>query len=235
MSEVTDNSQIETTEVDAELAALMADLDEETTTEAAEPEVLEASEDELEEAMVTLDIEESENAKAEAAAKTQKAKAAKKEAKSDEKPKQKRVSTADLKVSEAVTLVTDGNMDLLNLVEGETMSDGDRQLYMDALDGIAKKQGQKVVNLFKWMAKGTKLKKFTDQAIGHIIAEGRTDSTKLREFFTNDCGYGAKTASSQASQFMNLLPFLMIASKDGKEIVLNDKSAIVAKFKAAKS
>jgi len=100
------------------------------------------------------------------------------------------------------------------------------------VDGLAKKVGDKAVNLLRNQSEPKKLQNYTRLGLAHLIEEGSTSSKMLTDAFQK-AGYTLGTARSQANQLMALLPALKVADKSGKNLTLNADSSIVANFKAA--
>lgn len=155
----------------------------------------------------------------------------------EKKAPKPRLNLAGMKPSAAIITILGDNMDLLVLSEEERgFSPQKMRPLIDkrlaGYDELAKKQGEKVVNMFKWLHDGSKLKAFTAMAIKHLIDKGEVTSASLKQHYI-DRPYGAGTANSVSNQMMTLLPELGIAERDGKTLTLVKDSTIVAKFTAA--
>lgn len=148
-------------------------------------------------------------------------------------PATKRISTLGLTVSQALAQGLGSKLDeLLTLdVADLSLSDEDahakrHELMAKLDDKLPKKIGEKVVNLFASIAKGANLSTYTRIAIDLLVKDGEMTSKTLKDQYIAR-PYSEGTASSQATQMMNLLPLLGIARKEAGKIVLNDTSLLL--------
>ena len=160
-----------------------------------------------------------------------------KETDSKKKESKPRLNLTGMKPSVAIKTILGDELGPLILTEEEHGFSAQKkrpliEKRLAGFDELAKKQGEKVINMMKWLHNGSKLKAFTQMAIQHLIDKGETTSAELKQHYL-DRPYGVGTANSISNQMMTLLPELGIATRDGKTLTLNKGSTIVAKFKAA--
>ncbi len=105
------------------------------------------------------------------------------------------------------------------------------QLKSD-VDNLAKKVGDKAVNLLRFHSVPNKLQNYTRLGLEHLVKNGSTSSADLTKLLQG-AGYTIGTARSQANQLMSLFPTLKVANRAGKTLTLNEDSTIVESFKSA--
>lgn len=217
--------------LDAELEALIGDA-----TEAAETTAEAVAED------VDIDLEEIEAA---AAAETLKQEAyAEQEAEEADaavatvtpiaKSRAPRSSVSGMKPSAAIEKVLgeEGLARAAMLVTGEQESPEITQQLKDTVDSLAKKVGDKAVNLLRYAGQPNKLQGYTRLGIEHLINAGDANSRSLTDHLQAQ-GYTIGTARSQANQLMSLLPALGIATRSGKQLTLNKDSGLLKEYQEA--
>jgi hypothetical protein len=101
---------------------------------------------------------------------------------------------------------------------------------LKAIDGLAKKVGEKAVQLFQTIKTGGKLNEVMQRAIEVLVKEGSITSGDKGNLQTNLLSkYTLGTARSQSNQVFCLFPVLGITKKDGKgKQVANADSVILA-------
>lgn len=99
------------------------------------------------------------------------------------------------------------------------------------LDSSAKKQKEKVINIFKFLAEKATLSVYTDIALGIIARTGSLSTKELRDAYLAK-PYSTGTTNAQSSQLMNIIPMMRIAlPKEGK-LVANPDSTILSHYKS---
>ena len=107
------------------------------------------------------------------------------------------------------------------------------------IDGLAKKVGEKAVNMIRNRSNPGGVQVYTRIALDHLIEQGKMTSASLRGVYAGRSAYGGPyktgTQSAQANQIMQLFPALGIAerSEDKSTLTLNKGSAIVADYRKA--
>lgn len=118
------------------------------------------------------------------------------------------------------------------LVSGDKEDPALVEALKDNVDGLAKKVGNKAVNLLRHMSNPGKLESYTRKALDFIIAKKSVSSKDLVEHLQSS-GYTIGTARSQANQIMSLFPALRVTDKTGRTLALNPDSNIVSAYQAA--
>jgi len=155
------------------------------------------------------------------------------------KEKAPRQMLTGMKPSEVVKLIGGGNWKEMVAFDvsdaGLSAADLDSKIEarLTRADGLNKKQQERVVNVFKWMG-GAKLRNYTDIAIAALVEKGKLTSVELKEAYTSK-HKAEKTANSQVSNYMHVLPALEIAIKTDSGLELNPNSTIVELWKSQQS
>lgn len=118
------------------------------------------------------------------------------------------------------------------LTSGDTEDVEHVEALNKSIDSLAKKVGNKAVNLLRFRNEPNKLQSYTRFGLEHLIASGNTDSKTLTILLQSK-GYTIGTARSQANQLMSLLPTLRVATRSGKSLTLNADSRLIEAFNAA--
>lgn len=118
------------------------------------------------------------------------------------------------------------------LVEGDTESPETTDALKTTVDGLAKKVGDKAVNLLRYQNEPKKLQNYTRVGLEYLLSNGSASSKDLTELLQKR-GYTIGTARSQANQLMSLLPALKVADKMGRGLTVNSQSLIAKNFTAA--
>ena len=243
MEQVVENNLIKTpdSQLDAELAEMLAEIEGEELSEDDVEEILASSDEDIEAAVAEVEM-------AEAKAQVYEEQEAEEEkpaiaTRDPSTPKQKvvktstKVNTTGMKTSEAIQAVlgTDWKsfmaLDLGDLDDNGEVKQEVVDYRLKEFDGLAKKQGAKAVNVFKWVAKGVRLEAYVDQAMKTLIADGEMSSDGLRKKYLAH-PYSAGTANSQTSQIMNVLPALGVAHRSARGLLtLNPASTLVQHYK----
>ena len=117
------------------------------------------------------------------------------------------------------------------LVEGDVESEEAVEELKTTVDSLAKKVGDKAVNLLRFQKKTEKLQTYTRLGLQFLVEEKQASSKTLTEHLVAK-GYTIGTARSQANQLMALLPALKVADRSARTLALNEKSVIVQNFNA---
>lgn len=104
---------------------------------------------------------------------------------------------------------------------------------LEKIDSLAKKVGDKALNLLRFNATGdkTKLQVYTRLGLDELVKRGSITSKELTAHYQG-VKYSEGTARSQANQLMSLLPAMGVADVSGRTLTLRSDSAIAAKFVA---
>lgn len=233
-----DDEIVEQADMD-DIVEIAAATDDEVVIEAGADESV--SEEDITRAVSELDLEE---ARAEAYSEqesegdvdTTPVKATKaKKVKEPKAPKEFRKTMATSRKSEVITSRLGANSHEFFALE---MADADlseeelkakQEEMLARIDSIAKKIGEKAVNVISWLAGRAKLSNYTDQAISLLIEKGEITSKDLLEHYKAR-PYSEGTSRSQSQQLMKLLPEMKVGVMEGKTMKLNPESLIVAKF-----
>lgn len=102
------------------------------------------------------------------------------------------------------------------------------------VDGLAKKVAEKATMLFGWLKNGGKLNEVMLRTFKVLIEDGEITSGVKGNLQSNLMAkpYSAGTAASQANQMFMLLPALKVTKKEKGRMVANPESLILAKAKA---
>lgn len=118
---------------------------------------------------------------------------------------------------------------IYNTTDADLSADVLRKLVkqrLDNLDKLAKKVGEKSVNLLAHLAGSAKLSNYTVMALKLLFENKHLTSKELQECYLKR-PYSQGTARSQCGQMMQLLPAMEIAEKLGPgSLKLNDKSVL---------
>ncbi|HGL3854508.1 TPA: hypothetical protein ACKE3U_003837 [Klebsiella aerogenes] len=109
----------------------------------------------------------------------------------------------------------------------------ERKAFMDGYNACPVKAMDKVQNAMAWSQGLAELSVYTLISVTHLINSGVSDTAGFRlAMMSNPTKpYPSSTASTQAGQMMSILPVLGMATKDGKNLTLNEDSPLVKKFK----
>lgn len=100
------------------------------------------------------------------------------------------------------------------------------------LKGLAKKVGEKALNLLRNQGSRDAVQVYTRIALDLLIQKGEfTSKDLMKAYATAGDGYSPGTQAAQSNQIMQLFPALLIADRDGSKLTLRDESVIVASFK----
>lgn len=146
----------------------------------------------------------------------------------------KRTSTASMTKSAAIIhKLGESRYESCVLCETDAkLSDSERKKIVDdfiiSVDEIPKKVGEKVLNLLCHLnsPSAVALSVYTLEAINLLKTEGTFTTAQLRNHYL-DKGYAPGTAGAQASQIMTLLPFMMVAKRDNRELTTREDSIIL--------
>lgn len=140
-------------------------------------------------------------------------------------------STASMKKSEAVVhklgdsryevLILDTAMAGLDKAELEKQVDA----FVEGFDNLAKKVGEKALNVACSLNNTDKLSVYTQIAIELLKEKGEMTTNDLRQKYL-ERPYSAGTSSAQSSQMFQLLPYFKIAHRSGNSLILNPDSVI---------
>lgn len=220
-----------------ELDAILGDLDSLDELEANEVQVDSILEDDdLEDLESTIEVQ---SAKQEAYAKQQVSTtpdvsviSTKKE---EEKPKVKgaakpRMRTASMNPADIVRAKIPNYKDIVVLsLEDAGLDDTERhektEAVVDSLNSLAKKVGEKAVNLLQAVAGQGSPSVYTQIALDILKKEGECTLTDIKNAYLAH-PYSLGTASAQSSQMMQLFPALGIANRQGSKLSLRPDSAL---------
>lgn len=143
------------------------------------------------------------------------------------KPKAKRgPSTAGMKPSDAIrTKIGEKVYDVM-AINDDHMEQAQIDTLLTAADALPKKVGEKVGNVAMHLANGVNLSVFTKTAIDLLAEKGEVTIAEIKQKYL-DRPYTPGTASAQSSQMSKLLPFLGIATLDGKTLIANESSYLL--------
>lgn len=97
------------------------------------------------------------------------------------------------------------------------------------VDVLAKKVGEKVLNMACAVNGKEQLSVYTKIAIDLLKSKGSFTASELRDVYLAR-PYSAGTASAQGSQMYTLLPFMGIATRSGNTLTLNPESVLANFF-----
>lgn len=101
-----------------------------------------------------------------------------------------------------------------------------------AIDRLAKKVGEKAVNLLRHRASPDNVQVYTRIGLDQIISQGKVTSKQLVDGFASK--YRPGTCRAQSNQLMSLFPALGIATREDRSTLsLNKDSVIVAQYRKA--
>lgn len=103
------------------------------------------------------------------------------------------------------------------------------------MTGLAKKVGEKAVNLVRHQSARDSVQVYTRIALDFLIYKGEFTAKELMAVYAKSGdggnGYSPGTQAAQSNQIMQLFPALKIADRPSSDkLVLRDESAIVANF-----
>lgn len=102
-----------------------------------------------------------------------------------------------------------------------------------AIDGCAKKVGEKAVNLLRHRASPDNVQVYTRRGLDQIISQGKVTSKQMVDAFGDK--YRIGTCRAQTNQLFQLFPALGIATREDKgTLSLNKDSLIVSQYRKAK-
>lgn len=164
--------------------------------------------------------------------------------KSEKKPRAKRVALANMDTQDAIKTILGNELDAYFAFDYDDSNldvaalEAKVSERMNTVTSLAKKERLKSVNLFKHLKDDSKLNVYTGLALKLLIERGTINSLIMRDYFTSQHKNGVKsysmgTANAQTTQFMHLLPAFECAIVDGKNLVLNPNSTIVAHYKTS--
>jgi hypothetical protein len=105
--------------------------------------------------------------------------------------------------------------------------------FAKTIDGLAKKVGEKAVNLIRHQSSPDNVQVYTRIGLDHLLDQGTMTSASLRGVYS--AKYKPGTCSAQSNQIMQLFPALGIASREDKSTLkLNRDSSIVAAYRKAR-
>lgn len=236
-----ENTEIEADTTNTTTAQIDANIDDELEALLADATVATAEEEEIDDkALEEIDAQAAIAASKEEAYAEQEGEVADPTAKvtpisAAKKPRTPRVSrAAGAKPSDVLAQVLDTAQlaQAACLVSGEVASEELTDSLMTTINGLAKKVGDKAVNLLRHNENPAKLQKYTVIGLNTLIAGGDATSRTFTDALMA-AGYTIGTARSQANQLMSLLPALKVAEKNGRQLTLREDSVIREKFQAA--
>lgn len=98
--------------------------------------------------------------------------------------------------------------------------------FIDSVDDLAKKVGEKVVNLLQVVAGSGKLSVYTQQALDVLMETGECTIADIKQKYRAH-PYTVGTANAQSGQMSQLLPALKIVTKQGNKLIANPDSALL--------
>lgn len=153
------------------------------------------------------------------------------------KPKgAKRASTVGLSRRESIFKVLGGKENAVNFFALDA-NDTDLESKMidklDEFDKLAKKVGEKLVNAFSFLNEKASLSSYTSMAIGALVEKGELTTVEMVDTYANNPNkaLAVSTARAQTNQMFHLLPALEIAKRVGNKLVVNEDSTVLAHFK----
>jgi hypothetical protein len=223
---------VEEVDMDAELAALLAESDESEAEELTAS--AEVSAEDLEGAIESIEIDEELEAAQAADTSEPDAIAIDDDATEDEKPKRSRKNTTGMKPSEIVATRFGETADgILRQNSAEVVMSTDEfsetlKQRIASFDTMPKKVGEKAINLMSYRETGAALSVYTKIAIELLVEAGSITSDLLRLKYSEK--YTKGTSSAQSSQMFHLLPAFGIAQRSGNTLTLDPSSTIAANF-----
>lgn len=249
------NKQKTQNNVDAEIEAMLAGLDETLVDSAPVPssmiaETIEIESDEvLDEVVAEIEsdqireqayaAEPPEVASVDASSESVEATVAE-DAKPEKKARKARVATikppktpsapsiANLRPSDALrATMTDDQLReaaFTGLPNGE-----DVEAFLSRMDTLAKKVGQKAVNFLRYADSPTRVEGYVRHGLKLLIANRKITCGDLYAALRG-IGYTDGTARSQSSQLNILFPALGLATKNGRELEINDQHPLLKRY-----
>lgn len=228
-------------DIDAEIAALEASLD--GVEDDADDIVLDddVSEGDLEAAVAEVNLEEakSEAYEEQEGGEDMSTEPVEKKAAKTKKPRKTMISS---KKSEVATSKLGENaagfiLELSDAELDEKAQAKQRETFLSSIDDMAKKVGEKAVNLVAYAGADAKLSAYTAIALKFLVDKGSITTKDLIEHMQDQKangvkGYSIGTARSQSHQMFQLFPAFKVGTLDGKTMTVNEESLIVAKFKS---
>jgi hypothetical protein len=160
----------------------------------------------------------------------------KREATAPVEPKTPRVTMTGAKKSAVATSKLGDDVLLLELSDAsesiETLRERSAEIVA-SFDKLAKKVGEKAVNIVGALKGTAKLSVYTSVALRTLTARGSMTAADLIKVY-QDGGYSKGTANSQAHQMMQLLPVFKAGTLTGKLLTRNDNSVLIGMFGAEK-
>lgn len=158
----------------------------------------------------------------------------------EEKPKRKRESSEGKKKSEIIAShlgAESAGFFVLELDDAEldaaALKDREKAI-LEAVDALPKKVGEKAANLFAYLKTGEHLSVYTKIALDLLVEKGTFTSEDLRNKMLAE-GYTTGTSNSQAQQMMQLLPTLKVGVRVKNIMTKNPESTILMKYEASKA
>lgn len=94
------------------------------------------------------------------------------------------------------------------------------------IDDLAKKVGEKAINIIHFAAGNSILSSYTKIAMKLLKEKGEVTRMEIRQAYL-DFPYKVGTANAQASQMMKLMPALNIANREGTTLIANPESKLL--------
>lgn len=132
----------------------------------------------------------------------------------------------------AATMSDEALLKAAMLLTGDEESEDNVKALNDTIDSLAKKVGDKAVNLLRYASEPRKLQNYTRLGLELLVRDGEVTSKSLTDHL-KAAKYTEGTARSQANQIMSLFPALKVAARSGKTLTLNSESTLLGQFKAA--
>lgn len=120
---------------------------------------------------------------------------------------------------------------VLTLADAEKSPEVLRDEFKDIVNDMAKKVGEKAVNLLAHLQGNAVLSVYTVIALEMLLKNGTLTSKELFDRYMKR-PYSEGTSRSQSGQLMQLLPALKIANRVGKSLELNEDSVLAAALRS---
>lgn len=144
-----------------------------------------------------------------------------------------RMNTAGMKPSDVVRakMGTTIHKTFITALSDARLPDADLNALIDgrvnAIDGLPKKVGEKVINVLQHLSSGVTISCFTRMALDLLKSKGTISTKDIRDAYLKR-PYSAGTSNAQSSQMMAVLPFLGIATKSGNTLTIDQDSALIS-------
>lgn len=129
-------------------------------------------------------------------------------------------------------LATFGEEQLAKVAMLTSGTPGDIGELSATVDGLAKKVGDKAINLLRYADNPSKLQSYTLLGLLHLESEKSITSISLVAMLVAK-GYTEGTARSQANQLMSLFPALKVADRSGKVLSLREDSEVISRYRGS--